>query len=235
MNIRQSMSLILLLAMLTFSCVNVKAQEPTRPAVDSSFDDALESTIQQLTTMAVSDVFEKAKSIEFINNEDLLHKAIFVAFNDRKAEAINFALNRLQLRKTEFRDGKLITRTEDFYIIKKLFQVFPEEAARRTLEVYNGSSVIMKSNIVECLGLVAGGDSVRNLLVNALEDQTFYEEENEEMDGIPMRICDMAYNQLVLRYEIKDVLRVIGPTHKIEVRDYHIDILKNKLSVMPQS
>lgn len=44
-----------------------------------------------------------------------------------------------------------------------------------------------------------------------------------------MRICDLAYNQLVLRYRLKNVLRTIGPVHRIETQDSHIEILKGKL------
>ena len=44
-----------------------------------------------------------------------------------------------------------------------------------------------------------------------------------------MRICDVAYNQLVLRYRIKNVLRTIGPIYRPENRDYHISVLKGRL------
>ena len=47
-----------------------------------------------------------------------------------------------------------------------------------------------------------------------------------ETVGEPLRICDVAYNQLVLRYNVKGVLRVIGTIHKIDVRNYHIEKLK---------
>ena len=42
----------------------------------------------------------------------------------------------------------------------------------------------------------------------------------------PLRVCDVAYNLIVLHYGIQNVLRTIGTVHRIEVRDYHIDKLK---------
>jgi hypothetical protein len=52
------------------------------------------------------------------------------------------------------------------------------------------------------------------------------EETLPESLGDPLRLCDVAYNQIVLHFEIQNALRTIGTVHKIEIRDYHIDKVK---------
>jgi hypothetical protein len=70
-------------------------------------------------------------------------------------------------------------------------------------------------------------DFTRYVLMNALEDKSVCEENFSDSVGEPLRVCDVAYNLIVLHYQVKDVLRTIGTVHRIEVRDYHIDLLKS--------
>jgi hypothetical protein len=67
------------------------------------------------------------------------------------------------------------------------------------------------------------------LLTEALHDTSICQDLSGEALGEPLRICDMAYNQLMIRYSIKDVMRTIGTGHSIEVRDHHIRVLEDKL------
>jgi hypothetical protein len=76
---------------------------------------------------------------------------------------------------------------------------------------------------------MAGGQSIRELLIDALDDEAFCEDTDPESIGKPLRICDVAYNQLVIRYKIKKVQRVIGSIHAIDMRNQHIRILKDIL------
>jgi len=73
---------------------------------------------------------------------------------------------------------------------------------------------------------VAGGQEIKHLLIEALDDVASYGELAPDDMGEPLRVCDMAYNQLVLRYSIRNVHRTIGPGNIIETRDQLIDILK---------
>ena len=68
------------------------------------------------------------------------------------------------------------------------------------------------------------------LLIQALDDKSVYEEENPEVPSAYLCASVMlAYNQLVLRYKIRNVLRTISPAHRIEDRDYHIGVMKGML------
>jgi hypothetical protein len=125
--------------------------------------------------------------------------------------------------------SKVVSRQTDIYIARKIFQVFPEDATKKLTMLYDRGDAITKGNVIMASGSVAGGPTIRNLLIRALDNKIFCEEQTEETLGEPMRVSDVAYNQLVLRYGIKDVLRTIGPSHSIEVRDYHIALLKGIL------
>jgi hypothetical protein len=118
----------------------------------------------------------------------------------------------------------------DFYIGKKTLQIFPSESVGSLINLYNSSTdPAVRGNIICVLGTMEGGQNIRNLLIAALDDQTYCEEKHLEMEGKPMRICDEAYNQLVLRYHIEGVLRCIGNAHSMDVRDDNIDTLKGLL------
>jgi len=210
--------------------VLASATEPTRPAVGYPiFDAKKEAKINEIANLPLEEAFAKFKDEELVVNDTLLHKAIFTAFQDRRQVAIDLALEHLKLPIMETVDNKPVNRFDDFYIAKKILHVFPEESEDSLLELYESSDAITKRNIIYVLGQMEGSQAIRDLLIGALNDKTFCEVEDLEMDGPPLRICDAAYNQLVLRYKIKNVLRTIGTVYTIENRDYHIEILKSQL------
>ena len=207
-----------------------RAVEPIRPDVNHTFNSQKEEEIQELTKLSIQEVFVKLKDKDFIVNTDLLHKAIFNAFKDRRAEAIDHAMYYMKVPREEIIYGGSESRQKDFYIAKKTFQIFPHNAFRILSAFYNDSdNPIIKGNIIKTLGNLAedqDSQAIRVLLMDALDDKTFCEEGYSKTFIEPLRICDAAYNQIVLRYKIKNVLRTIANTHKIEIRDYHINSLK---------
>lgn len=207
----------------------VAATEPRKPDVYSSLDKWKESKVNELSRLPSEKVFERLKDIEFVIDQEMSYKAVYQAFKHRKEEAISLALNSLRLPAVETRNGKIIKRLDDIRVARKILEVFPEESVRGIVELYQNGSATTRGNIIRVLGKLAGGSVIETLLIEALNDKTTCEEENPEVEGDPLRICDIAYNQLVLRHNIKKVLRAIGPVYRVEVRDYHIDILKNKL------
>ena len=220
---------ILTVSFLVFLNAVVGAEEPTRPAVDNTFDSKKEAKIQELTSLSIREAFNRLKGIDFFVNEDLLHKAIFSTFKYRRKEAIDFGINYLKLPVREIIDGKLVSRGDDFYVAKKILHVFPDGAVDSLLDLYSTGDAVAKGNVIRVAGKMAGGQAIRSLLIEALDDKSFCEERYPEMLGEPLRICDVAYNQIVLRYMIRNVLRTIGTAHRIEIRDYHINILKSSL------
>jgi len=204
------------------------ASEPQRPEVNHVFDMEKEQKINKISSHSSGEALEELKGVEFLAEEDLLNKAIFKTFHQRKQEGIALSLRNLSLPKKEIINGRRVHRAKDIFLARKIAEVFPDESAPVLLDLYGKGDATTKGNVVRVSGRIEG-KIARNLLIKALDDKTFAGPEDPEVDGPPMRICDLAYNQLVLRYRIKNVLRTIGPGDRIENRDYHINNLRRRL------
>ncbi len=232
---KYSVITILTISFLAVLLTSVNATEPQRPDVNRAFNSEKEAKINEVSAFSPQEAFDRLKGIDFVTDEDLLDKAIFKTFEHRKAKGIDLALKYLKLPVMEIKNGKLIAnRTADFYVAKKILEVFPDKSVGKLLKLYKKGDAVVKGNVIRASGKIAGGKRIRNLLIKALDDKTFCEEENPEIQGERLRICDIAYNQLVLRYKIENVRRSIGNIDTIEGRDYHIGILKSKLNPTPE-
>ena len=185
--------------------------------------------MEKLKDLPIEKVFERLKETDYFVNEELLHEAVVTAFEHRRTKAIAYCLNHVRLLKRETIDKKLQNRHADFYVAKKIFQAFPTNAVNPLLKLYENEDVVTKGNVIRAIGGLAILPPVKKMLIEALDDKSFCEEEYPEMLGEPLRICDVAYNQLVLQYKVKNVLRTLSTAHRIEVRNYHINILKSHL------
>jgi len=203
------------------------AFEPQKPDVHRVFDNKKEDVINKTSTLPSAEVLERLKGVDFIGEEEFLNKTIHKSFRHRKDEGVALSLQNLSLPQRENVNGREVYRTRDFYIGKKIFEVFPEESIPRLLKLYETGDATTRGNVLRVCGNLAGPE-ITALLVNALDDKTFCDPEDDEVEGLPMRLCDVAYNQLVLRYRIKNVLRTIGPIYRPETRDYHISVLKGR-------
>jgi hypothetical protein len=200
------------------------AAEPVRPNVDQVFSPEKEERIGQLAGLSVQEVFENLKAPELISEEELMSKAIHVAFQGREAQAVQMALG--YVRSEMIQKGP--DGPQNLYVARKVLQVFPDEAVDSLLDLYSNGGPKVKRNVIYVMGEMAGGEVVKALLFRALDDTAFCEEALPETVGEPLRICDVAYNQIVIRYKVQDVLRTIGTGHKIDVRDHHIGVLKSR-------
>lgn len=202
--------------------------EPERPEFDSVLDKAKENAIQKTSRLSPTEAFEKLKHVDYIAEEYFLRKTIFRAFQHRRNAGIEMSLRKLALPEKEFTKGSVFIRTADIYVAKKIFEVFQEESIPKLLKLYESGDAVTKGNVIRVSGGLAGA-AVDRLLIEALHDKTVCEQEDPEVDGSPMRICDLAYNQLVVRFQVKNVLRTIGPIHRVDNRDFHIATLKGRL------
>lgn len=207
----------------------VVAKEPAKPDVYSSLDKEKELRINELVGLSSKEVFERLKYIQFIIDEEMSNRAVYRAFNHRREEAIALALEALKFPVIQILQGRRVNRSDDIAVARKIIEVFADESIARIVALYRDGDALTKGNVIRVLGKMAGGTAIRTLLKDALDDKTPCEEGDPEIDGGPLRICDVAYNQLVLRYKIKHVLRTIGPAYRVAVRDYHIGILKGQL------
>ena len=204
----------------------VQAQSRLVPAVPSANQEALTRPLAEISAVRALDTL---KGDEFIHDAALSRQAVLRAFGHRKAEGIALALKQMTLPVLKSGEARAQSRVDDFVAAQSILEAFPDESVPALRALYGRSNALTRGNIVRGSGGIPGGDAVRGLLVGALEDKSICEEASPESVGEPLRVCDVAYNQLVLRCRVKDVLRTIGPGHRVEIRDYHIGILKTKL------
>jgi hypothetical protein len=204
-------------------------KEPAKPRTDFKLEPHKEYEVNRLVSEEVIEAFAQLKDRDFQNDPHLLRKAIHEAFKDRPQRAVRYALGRVASRAPS-NDADVWNRgASDEAVGKNILKIFPEVAADMLPETYYAGTSYARGNLIRAVGTIAGGENVRDLLIDVLYDQDFCEPELPEMVGLPMRVCDVAYNQLVLRYKIPNVLRTIGVSHSISARDYHIDQLKQIL------
>lgn len=209
------------------SLVNAEESESPQPRIYAGLTARKEAKISFLKTMAVKDVIQNIQDEDFIIDDGYANRAINVALADRKEESLDTALDLLKRPKVEIIDGRRTNRSDQILVAKKILQVFQEEGLNRISGIYSSSEPTAKANFIEALGGMSGSEP-NDMLVAALDDKSFCEAD-PETEGEPMRVCDAAYNQLVLKYKIPDVLRTIGPAYTIDQRDYFISVLKEKL------
>lgn len=205
---------------------SASAQQPAPSIVNYTFDARKEAKIAQLQGLHVAAVFNRLKSADFRINETFLNKAAYLAFQNRRQEAVAYAMKHLTGPRLIPERGS-VSRNHDFALAANIVQMFPGEAVDGLLELYDRSDPVTKGNLIFVFGKMSGDQAVENLLIEALDDKAVCEEQEPDI-GEPLRVCDVAYNQLVLRYRIQDVLRSVGSSYDIETRDYHIDILKSR-------
>jgi hypothetical protein len=191
-------------------------------ARETVIDSSKEAKLQQLKTLSREDVLQNLKREDFFYDDDFLKKGIDRAFKNRKEEAVRFAIGHLKTGK-KTRD---IEEAKNFHVAKKILQMFPYESQGYLTELYSSGDPGMRRNVVHAVAGMPGSDFTRYILTNALEDKSVCEEKFSDSVGEPLRVCDVAYNLIVLHYQVQNVLRTIGTVHRIEVRDYHIDKLK---------
>jgi len=217
--------ILMMIVLIALPISVVYPEEPVVPDVDHTFSMERERRIDQLERLSSRNVINAFVSPEFFDQEDYLDKAIFRAFDHRSHEAIGLALGYVQSTQV----GEEGESARKLYIAKRMFQIFPEEVVDDLINIYSRSGPKVRSNVIYVVGQMAGTDEIKTLLVNALSDMDYCQDVTDETLGKPLRVCDMAYNQLVIRYNVENVLRTIGSTHALDVRDYYIALLRRQL------
>jgi hypothetical protein len=227
--IRTIFCFIFIASFFSLFCI-ANAKEPKRQNFGHVTGSQEADMVQEVQNLPIDKAIKRLQDEDFRNRKEVLYSAIFNAFKQRKKKAIAYAVDLLRLPLIEEIDGRPVRRRyEDFHIAKIIFEVFPEDSVDELLDLYETGDGTTKGNIIFAVGKVESDFAIRDLLIDALDDKTFYEDPELSLEGIPLRICDLAYNQLVLRYKIKGVLRAIGEALRIEDRNYHINILRKKL------
>jgi hypothetical protein len=199
------------------------------PAVISQAPPKLGALAHRWARSPPDRVLETLKRPDFIHNERLSRTIIMAAFQRRQAAAIAVALHQIALPLIEKTDEMRLSKIRGLIAARRILEAFPEQAMVPLLEAYEKGDLPTKGNIIRASAKISGGDAVKGLLLRALGDQSFCDKVEWQATGAPLRLCDVAYNQLVLHYRVNGVLRTITPSYSLEARDYHIGVLKAKL------
>jgi hypothetical protein len=217
------------IVLLTFLNCVYAAIEPTRPDTSPVLSAKDEAKIKALKPVSGKEGINQLRKTALMVNDDFLNKAIGVMFAGKNSEAVDEAINVLKQPRVQVANNKRVDRTDEFFVAKKVLQVYSDLSMPKIAALYKEGNPTVKCNLLEALGNMEG-NAPRDLLLSALDDKTECEEmDNDESVGPPLRICDIAYNQLVLRYMPEGVLRTIGTMHKVEQREYHIEVIKGKI------
>jgi hypothetical protein len=198
--------------------------ETDSPQVDQQFSMEKEKRINELEAMDLHSALEVLASPTFLSEEEYLDEAIYRAFKDRTEEVIAYMMKVVQSTKSATSNEGV----NNLYLAKRIFQIFPDVSLNRLIDLYMNTGPEIRANVIYIIGDMDGGKAIDALLIEALYDTSVCREATGESLGEPLRICDMAYNQLVIRYSMKNVLRTIGTGHSINVRDYHIGELQSR-------
>jgi PKD repeat protein/uncharacterized protein YdeI (BOF family) len=190
-----------------------------------------ESKIAELQNLTFEEAWDKLREVRFLANRTYFRVAISTALGDKSAEAVAFALEKLRSPRKEVIAGEDAYRIPEWRLTTEVLRVFSQDALGSLLELYRTGSPVVKRNVIHVLSGVPGERMIKDLFIKALWDRTFCQVEDQEVEGNPLRLCDEAYNVLVVRYGIKNTLRTIGTAHSLEARDYHIERLKSALAI----
>jgi PKD repeat protein len=179
-----------------------------------------QAEIAEIKILSTADAFGKLCEGRYIANLELSKKAISEVFAGAENEAVDYALNILL---------SPAQKVNKLTIAKRILLQFSNISAGRLSALYPQADESINVNIINAAGAIVSDPGIRSMLIKALDDKYMTYDDNPELVGEPLRICDVAYNQLVLNLKVKGVLRTIGTGMPVETRDYHIGVLKTKL------
>ena len=184
-----------------------------------------QADIDAMKSLSLLDTFEILGEPEYMTNQQLCNEAIAQAYSGSEYEAVELALARVKEPMEQTDESGI----REMKTAKSIIAQFPDVSVPRLAGLYPQYDVSVNVNLITAAGALAGEKEILEMLLKALDDETLTIDTTPDLAGQPLRICDIAYNQLVLNLQIKDVLRTIGTGMTTDVRDYHIDVLKGKL------
>ncbi|OHB53896.1 MAG: hypothetical protein A2Y10_14890 [Planctomycetes bacterium GWF2_41_51] len=184
-----------------------------------------QTDIDAMKSLSLLDTFEILGEPEYMTNDQLCNEAIAQAYSGSEYEAVELALARVKEPMEPTDDDGI----REMKTARSILAQFPDVSVPRLAGLYPQYDVSVNVNLITAAGALAGEKEILEMLIKALDDETLTIDKTPDLVGQPLRICDVAYNQLVLNLKIENVLRTIGTGMTDDVRDYHIDILKGNL------
>lgn len=214
----------------TTSLTTLKTQAIEQPIEYAVADINYTRKISEMNELSAPQILDELEDDNFVSDDDLMIDAIAGSLGNKEEQAVNEAIERIRtFNRKRFDPAAARYRPRKFYSAKKVVNFFADVSADKLIKLCDDKDPFVRGNAVNAAGELSDIPPVKNRLIKALDDKSASEEQTPETFGWPLRVCDMAYNQLVLYENIENVLRAIGTGLAIEDRNYHIDILKQKL------
>ncbi|MEN6386379.1 MAG: hypothetical protein ABFD79_14440 [Phycisphaerales bacterium] len=185
--------------------------------------------ISRMTALSVPEIFTQLEDPNISTDDEIMNNAISSSLEDKEDQAVDEAINRIKNTEINRSDPNAYRKARNFYVSRKVVNYFADVSANRLVSLYNDRDPFVRGRVIATAGDLSDIKPVKSMLLKALNDKSSSEEKDAEMVGEPLRVCDVAYNQLVLNENVQGVLRTIGTGLAIEDRDYHINILKKKI------
>jgi hypothetical protein len=190
---------------------------------------AEQQKISNLDNLTVPQILDELDDPNITTDENLMNNAISSSLEDKEQTAVDEAINRIKTDELKRTDPNSYRKARNFYVARKVANYFADVSANKLVDLYKDKDPYVRGRAVKSAGELSDISSVKTMLTKALDDKSNSEDKDAEMEGQPLRVCDVAYNQMVLNENVTGVLRTIGNGLAIEDRDYHIGILKDKL------
>ncbi|NLF15949.1 MAG: hypothetical protein GX595_01645, partial [Lentisphaerae bacterium] len=201
---------------------------PAEPLTVADLDPALRRRLRALAACPAALLPRRLQSPDLLADATRLRLAARAGYERRPAAALAMATGVLaDLAATPIaEDGPTrIRQSEGWAVARAALAAFPEAAVPRLIECYETSDAVTQGLVLQALGAIPDSGTVDEVLLAALEDRQPCARAGGEEFGEPMRLCDVAYNQIVLRHGIRGVQRVLGASHRTAVRDEQIAAL----------
>lgn len=188
------------------------------------------SNIAEMNSLPVPQILDQLEDVNY-TDDDLMTNAIAGSLSNKEQQAIDQSMQRIKSFDTKNNKPFSYRKSRDFYVSKKVLNFFADVSKDKLIAEYNNNNdPIIRGKIVNASGEMTDMQSIRNMLIKALDDKSTCQSADPEITGWPLRVCDAAYNQFILNDNYEDMLRAIGTGLPIEDREYHINLLKQRLS-----
>lgn len=197
-------------------------------ATETSFSkEQRQQRIDELSRDTVDNDFAALQEIFVAGDKEDREEGIKKAFGHRRSEAIDLARKKIKApEKIAVEGGRKVINASPFNMAADIAAAFPDDSLPILLNDYKTGDGATKSNILRAIARAGDDASINDLLTKALDDKTFVSQPSSEIPEPPMRVCDVAYNELLFRYQINSELAPVGLIHTLAKRDERIQRLK---------
>jgi len=121
--------------------------------------------------------------------------------------------------------GRVVDRTREVFMARRILKAIGEPALQRLLQLSGTDDPFFKRNMLYALSDFDRREAIE-ILIAALDDRDQCKKVMPETFRRPLRVCDEAYNLLVLKLSPPDLRAPLGQAHTLNQRDERVAAFK---------